>query len=46
MNHSATAAFDMKLETFLQNAQHAALAELSEWLRIPSVSTLSHTKEM
>ncbi len=45
MNHSATAAFDLKLDTFLQNAQPRQLAELSEWLRIPSVSTQSQHKE-
>ncbi len=45
MNHSASAAFDLKLDTYLQNAQPRQLAELSEWLRIPSVSTQSQHKE-
>ena len=45
MNHSASAAFDLKLDNFLQNAQSRQLAELSEWLRIPSVSTQSQHKE-
>ena len=45
MNHSAPAAFDLKLDTFLQSAQSRQLAELSEWLRIPSVSTQSQHKE-
>ncbi len=45
MNHSATAAFDLKLDAFLQNAQPRQLAELSEWLRIPSVSTQSQHNE-
>ena len=41
MNNSATATFDSKLDTFLRNAQSRQLDELSDWLRIPSVSTLS-----
>ncbi len=41
MNDSATATFDSKLDTFLHNAQSRQLDELSDWLRIPSVSTLS-----
>ena len=44
MNNSATATFDSKLDTFLRNAQSRQLDELSGWLRIPSVSTLSQHK--
>ena len=44
MKRSATFAFDSKLDTFLQDAQTRQLDELSEWLRIPSISTLSQHK--
>ena len=44
MNNSATATFDSKLDTYLRNAQSRQLDELSDWLRIPSVSTLSQHK--
>ena len=44
MNDSATATFDSKLDTFLRHAQSRQLDELSDWLRIPSVSTQSQHK--
>lgn len=44
MKLSATSSFDSKLEMYLKNAQKRQLDELSEWLRIPSISTLSQHK--
>ena len=44
MKRATTSTFDSKLETFLQDAQTRQLDELSDWLRIPSVSTQSQHK--
>ena len=44
MKLSATSTFDSKLETYLQNAKKRQLDELSDWLRIPSISTLLQHK--
>lgn len=44
MNRHGSPTFDSKLDTFLQDAQTSQLDELSDWLRIPSVSTLSQHK--
>lgn len=47
MNPSANAAHDPNLESYLQSAQTSQLEDLSDWLRIPSVSTLSqHTADV
>ncbi len=45
MNRNETSAFSPELETYLQEAEPSQLKELSEWLRIPSVSTLPEHKE-
>ncbi len=45
MNRNETSAFSHELETYLQEAEPSQLKELSEWLRIPSVSTLPEHKE-
>jgi len=44
MNRNGNAIFDPRLENYLRDAQTGQLVELSEWLRIPSVSTLSQHK--
>ena len=44
MNSSENPDFDSNLDTYLQNAQTGQLDELSDWLRIPSVSTLPQHK--
>ncbi len=44
MNRNGNALFDPKLENYLRDAQTSQLDELSEWLRIPSVSTLPQHK--
>ena len=45
MNRSGKSLFDSNLDTYLQDAQTRQLDELSGWLRIPSISTLSQHKE-
>ena len=44
MNRSGESHFDSGLETYLRDAQARQLDELSDWLRIPSISTLSEHK--
>ncbi|MCZ0940127.1 MAG: dipeptidase [Caldilineaceae bacterium] len=44
MNRNGNAIFDPRLENYLRDARTDQLDELSEWLRIPSVSTLSQHK--
>ncbi|MCY4081049.1 MAG: dipeptidase [Caldilineaceae bacterium] len=44
MNRNGNTIFDSRLDTYLQNAQKNQLDELSDWLRIPSVSTLPQHK--
>ena len=36
---------DAQLDTYLRDAEPRQLAELQEWLRIPSISTLSEHKK-
>lgn len=45
MKRHEMSAFDQELETYLQASQPDQLKELSEWLRIPSVSTLPQHNE-
>ena len=45
MNHSAYPTSNPNLDAYLQDAQASQLEELSEWLRIPSVSTLPQHNE-
>ena len=47
MNPSGNPTFDPNLEAYLQTAQTSQLEELKDWLRIPSVSTLTqHTADV
>ncbi len=47
MNPSQVPTPDTNLEAYLQSAQSSQLEDLSDWLRIPSVSTLSrHTADV
>lgn len=47
MNRNGNAIFDSRLESYLRDAQSSQLDELREWLRIPSISTLSqHTADV
>ena len=45
MNRSGKSLFDSNLNIYLQEAQARQLNELCDWLRIPSISTLSEHKE-
>ncbi len=45
MNPSGNPTFDPNFDTYLQSAQTSQLAELCDWLRIPSISTLPQHKE-